>query len=68
MNWISARTAAKILGVTHPTILNWVKSGKLQPIGTIDGVVLIFDRAYVERVAELLRKSNAVRAAAFDAA
>ncbi len=49
--WISGRKAAEALGISYTTVHRWIKLGKLQPIGYIDGVSVAFDRAYIERVA-----------------
>jgi excisionase family DNA binding protein len=48
---LSARQAAKRLGVSHVTVLDWVRAGKLTPLGQVDGGTVVFDPAYIDQVA-----------------
>lgn len=49
---IGSSAAAKLLGVSHRTILNRVETGALVPLAKLDGKTgaYIFDRADVERL------------------
>lgn len=51
---IGAAQAARILGISQRQVARRVETGALEPLGKIQGKTgaLLFDRAYVEKVAE----------------
>jgi predicted site-specific integrase-resolvase len=65
--WLSAPAAARVLGVAHVTVLRWVKSGKLIPIGYVKQdsgrPSPVFDAQYIDRIAEQRRKVGLATAA-----
>ena len=50
--WITVRTAAKILNVSHNTIRAMIERNELPVVGYVDNRIVVLDRLSVERVAE----------------
>jgi excisionase family DNA binding protein len=49
--WISVRTAARILGVSHNTVRKDIRDGKIAVLGYVDGRIAVLDRNQIERLA-----------------
>lgn len=61
---LSGRDTAKALGISHQTVYNWIKSGKLVPT-LYSTAGPLFDPAYVREVAKRLdlERATSVQAA-----
>lgn len=50
--WITVRTAARILGISHNTVRKEIERGDLPVLGKVDNRIVVLDRAYIEREAK----------------
>lgn len=51
-NWVTVRTAAKLLGVSHNTLRADIRRGVVPVVGYVDGRIAVLDRNYIEREAQ----------------
>jgi excisionase family DNA binding protein len=50
--WITVRTAARLLGVSHNTVRARIVKGEIPVLGYVDGRIAVLDRTNIERLAE----------------
>lgn len=60
-DYMSTQDVADFLGVTDGRVRQLVMDGTLKPLKQKFGPALIFERAHVERVAEIRRKNAAAK-------
>lgn len=63
--WVTSEVAAERLGVSRPTVYQWVKDGRLQPLKYVNNRIMVFDTEYLDRVKpSLVSKSRRLLARA----
>lgn len=62
--WISVRTAARIVGVSHNTLRGMIRRGEVPELGKVDGRIIVLSRAQIEALAERRARTGRSRKAA----